>query len=185
MIIKKYFDGKVILFQQNKFKDRRGFFSEIYNLKELKKIGIKELFLQDNFSYSNKKGVIRGLHFQCPPNQQSKLIRVLNGKILDVVVDIRKGSKTYGKHETFIISRQNWRQLFISSGFAHGFCTLEDKTDIEYKVSSYFSKKSERTIKWNDSLLGINWKINISNAILSSKDKQAIDFSKLNSPFKV
>ena len=183
MIVQTFFDNKVKLIHQKKFKDKRGFFSEIFNYRELKKIGIHDIFVQDNFSFSSNKGVIRGLHYQCPPKHQSKLVRVINGKILDVVVDIRKNSKTYGKHKSFIISRRNWRLLYISPGFAHGFCTLEDNTDIEYKVSNYYSKKNERTLKWDDPYLGINWRINKTNVIISPKDKKAINFIKLNSPF--
>ena len=115
--------------------------------------------------------------------QQSKLIRVVNGKILDIVVDIRKKSKTYGQYKSFIISRQNWRQIYIPAGFAHGFCTLEKNTDIEYKVSNYYSKKHERTRQWNDKYLDINWRIDKNKVILSSKDKKANNFKNFISPF--
>ena len=183
MIIKSFFDNKVILLQQKRFRDVRGFFSETFNKKQLIKIGIKDTFVQDNFSFSYNKGVVRGLHFQTPPMQQSKLIRVVNGKILDIVVDIRKKSKTYGQYKSFIISRQNWRQIYIPAGFAHGFCTLEKNTDIEYKVSNYYSKKHERTIQWDDKYLDINWRIDKNKVILSSKDKKANNFINFISPF--
>jgi len=183
MFVKKYFNNRVIFFESIKFKDKRGFFSEVYNLQHLKKINITEKFVQDNFSFSFKKGVVRGLHFQYPPADQSKLIRVVRGKIFDVVIDIRKKSKTYGKYITFIISRDNWRQLYIPIGFAHGFSTLQEKTEVEYKVSNYYSPKSEHSIKWDDDSLSINWKINKNTAILDEKDKNGIPFKDFNTPF--
>ena len=180
--VKKYFDNKVILFEPFKYKDNRGFFSETFNIKSLKRLNINDKFVQDNFSFSLRRGVVRGLHFQYPYNQ-SKLIRVVRGKIFDVVIDIRKKSKTYGKYITFIISRDNWRQLYIPIGFAHGFSTLQEKTEIEYKVSNYYSPKSEHSIKWDDDSLSINWKINKNTAIIDEKDKNGIPFKDFNTPF--
>tara|TARA_Y100000741_G_C18015128_1_gene461865 strand:+ start:71 stop:634 length:564 start_codon:yes stop_codon:yes gene_type:complete len=175
-IHKSYLNKNLILFSTNKFSDTRGFFSETYNKKELKKIGIKENFVQDNYSLSNNKGIIRGLHLQKYPMKQSKIIRVLKGSILDVVVDIRKNSKTFGKYYSFNLTDKNFLQLYISDGFAHGFCTLEKDTQVVYKASQFYSKKHEITIYWNDPELSIDWQLNRKKAIVSQKDKKGMTF---------
>lgn len=181
--INKFFDGSVLLIENNKYEDSRGFFSEIYNKEILNKSNIRVEFVQDNFSFSKQKGIIRGLHFQSPPFAQSKLIQVIKGKILDVVVDLRNKSNTYGDHKQFEISGNNFHQLFISEGFAHGFATLEENTEVIYKVSNYYVPKSEQTIYFADKTLGIDWKINAQNAIVSDKDKKGVSFNELQSPF--
>ena len=181
-VINKYFDNTVILLKPKKFYDKRGFFSELYNKNSLKKLKIKDIFVQDNYSFSKKKGIIRGLHFQKPPFDQAKLIRVTKGKILDIILDIRKNSPYYGKIKKFILSKENWRQIYIPSGFAHGFVTLSNLTEVEYKVSNFYSKKHEVTIMWNDQTLSVNWIIK-QKEILNNKDKNGISFNELKSPF--
>ena len=180
-IINKYFDKNLILFKKNKFLDNRGYFYENYNLKKNKLI--KDVFVQDNISFSKKKGVIRGLHFQKPKLDQSKYVSVIQGKILDVIVDLRKESVSYGKHLSFILSSQNLKSLFIPSGFAHGFSVLEDNTIVLYKVSKYYSNKHEITIKYDDSDLNIDWKIPKNMIKISKKDSIGIKFYSLKSPF--
>lgn len=181
--LQNFFDNKVKLYKVEKNIDPRGFFSEIYNYEYLKKYNIDDIFVQDNFSYSRSKFVIRGLHFQSPPYEQCKLVRVNKGMIADVVVDIRKNSDTYGKYRKFILSDTENNQLYISSGFAHGFCTLSENTEVIYKVSKLYSPSNERTIIWNDSILNINWSINDGQAIISEKDKNGEQFSHFISPF--
>jgi dTDP-4-dehydrorhamnose 3,5-epimerase len=155
-----------------KFGDNRGFFSEIYSRKFLHSVGIDIEFVQDNQSLSVEKGVVRGLHYQLPPMAQDKLVRVIRGAILDVAVDIRRGSATFGKHVSAVISAENWKQILIPIGFAHGFVTLEANTEVVYKVSNYYSPTHERGILWNDPAVGIDWSISAEEAILSDKDRK-------------
>ena len=152
--------------------DHRGFFSEIYSRKLLRELGIDSEFVQDNHSLSAEKGVLRGLHYQLPPNAQDKLVRVICGAILDVAVDVRRSSPTFGKHVSAEISADNWKQIFVPAGFAHGFITLVPNTEVVYKVTSYYSPKDERGIRWNDSALGINWCISPDQAVLSKRDTE-------------
>ena len=160
------------------FKDERGYFFESFNQKIFKnKISHKLSFCQENESFS-KRGVIRGLHYQLPPFAQSKLVRVVHGKVLDVVVDIRKGSPSFGKCFSKELSAENRIQLFIPKGFAHGYITLSDFSIFSYKVDNYYNEKSERGILYNDSLLNIDWKLNKEEFILSEKDKNNPIFSK-------
>tara|TARA_B100001741_G_scaffold268278_1_gene234866 strand:- start:1706 stop:2263 length:558 start_codon:yes stop_codon:yes gene_type:complete len=160
------------------FKDERGYFFESFNQKIFKnKISHKLSFCQENESFS-KRGVIRGLHYQLPPFAQSKLVRVVHGKVLDVVVDIRKGSPSFGKCFSKELSAENRIQLFIPKGFAHGYITLSDFSIFSYKVDNYYNEKSERGILYNDSLLNIDWKLNKEEFILSEKDQNNPIFSK-------
>jgi len=152
--------------------DHRGFFSETYSHQKLKEAGIDIDFVQDNQSLSVEKGVIRGLHYQIAPMAQDKLIRVVRGAILDVAVDIRRGSPTFGKHVSAVISAENWRQILVPIGFAHGFVTLDANTEVIYKVSNYYSPQHERGIRWNDPKLGIDWGIGASAAVLSKRDAE-------------
>lgn len=165
-------------------RDARGFFSETYNQKALAEAGISDVFVQDNHSCSAKAGVVRGLHFQKPPRAQSKLIRVVSGRILDVAVDIRHGSPTFGQHVTAELSRENWNQLWIPAGFAHAFCTLEENTEVIYKVTDYYSPQEDAGILWNDPALGIKWPIANDAIILSDKDKSLPRLSELGDIFK-
>ncbi len=162
------------------FKDERGYFYESYNQKIFEESGINDVFVQDNQSLS-QKNVVRGLHFQHPPFAQAKLVRVIKGAVLDVVVDIRKNSPTYGKSFSIELNEENFLMLYIPVGFAHGFATLEDNTIFAYKCSNFYNKASEDTILWNDEDLNIQW--NISNPILSEKDKLGKKFLDFISPF--
>jgi dTDP-4-dehydrorhamnose 3,5-epimerase len=152
--------------------DHRGFFSEIYSRKIMRELEIDIDFVQDNQSLSAEKGVVRGLHYQLPPMAQDKLVRVVRGAILDVAVDIRRGSATFGKHVSAVISAENWRQILIPIGFAHGFVTLEPNTEVIYKVSNYYSPTHERGIAWDDPKLGIDWGVDPATAVLSEKDRK-------------
>ena len=162
----------VKLITPKKHGDHRGFFSETYSRKALKDAGIDLEFVQDNQSLSVEKGVLRGLHYQLAPMAQDKLVRVVRGSILDVAVDIRRASPTFGKHVSAIISAQNWAQILVPIGFAHGFVTLEPNTEVIYKVTNYYSPKDDRGIRWNDPVLGIDWGIDAGCVILSDKDQK-------------
>lgn len=153
-------------------RDARGFFSETYSARALGEAGIPDGFVQDNHSLSVEKGVLRGLHFQIPPHAQDKLIRVTRGAILDVAVDIRVGSPTYGRHVAQVLSAENWQQLWVPKGFAHGYCTLEPDTEVLYKVTDYYSPSSDRGLAWNDPALDIAWPVTAAAAILSDKDRR-------------
>jgi dTDP-4-dehydrorhamnose 3,5-epimerase len=150
--------------------DHRGFFMESYNSEKFQKHQIDFLFVQDNHSLSAEVGVIRGLHYQLNPKAQTKLVRVVFGAIYDVVVDIRKGSETYGQWIGVILSEFNKRQLLVPKGFAHGFCTIIPNTQVVYKVDEYYSPDCDRGILWNDPALGIDWPT--SQPILSEKDQK-------------
>ncbi|WP_432807258.1 dTDP-4-dehydrorhamnose 3,5-epimerase [Microvirga terrae] len=151
--------------------DRRGFFSETYNRQRFTDAGIDVEFVQDNHSLSASAGTVRGLHFQSVPFAQAKLVRVVRGRILDVVVDIRRSSPTFGKHIAVELSAENGLQLFVPIGFAHGFCTLEPDTEIVYKVSAYYSSAHDHGMRWNDPSLGIDWPVAPADAVLSDKDR--------------
>ncbi|WP_409563183.1 dTDP-4-dehydrorhamnose 3,5-epimerase [Hyphomicrobium sp. MC8b] len=160
----------VLLITPKRFYDTRGFFIELHNKKKLKEVGMEDDFVQDNFSLSTKAGTLRGLHFQVPPFSQAKLVRVSRGRILDVAVDIRASSPTFGKHVSCEISAENGHQLYIPHGFAHGFCTLEPETEVVYKVSNYYAPQAEGGILWSDPSLNIDWPISEDAAIVSEKD---------------
>lgn len=161
----------VLIFEPKVFGDDRGFFFESFNQKNFEDaIGEKIDFVQDNQSCS-AKGVLRGLHFQIPPYAQAKLVRCLRGSIYDVVVDIRRNSPTFGKWLGIELTSENKKQIWIPEGFAHGFIALSDKAEIHYKTTNYYSKKDERSISWNDSVLNIKWPIHPS--IISEKDLNA------------
>jgi dTDP-4-dehydrorhamnose 3,5-epimerase len=161
----------LLVFEPNVFEDSRGYFFESFNEKIFREGGIDFRWVQDNQS-SSAYGVIRGLHYQLPPYAQSKLIRVLRGKILDVVVDIRKGSPAYGKSYSKVLSAKNRRQLFIPKGLAHGFSVLSEKAEVLYKCDGFYNKESEAGIIYNDPALEIDWKVPEKAAIISGKDKQ-------------
>ena len=165
----------VILIEPRVFEDERGYFMETFRQDLFEKEVGKINFIQENESKS-KKGVLRGLHYQLPPFAQSKLVRVIKGKVLDVAVDIRKSSKTFGRYVAVELSEQNKRQLFIPRGFAHGFLVLEDDTVFSYKVDNYYAPEYERSIKFDDPLIGIKWKFNKNELILSIKDLNALGF---------
>ncbi|MCD4510024.1 dTDP-4-dehydrorhamnose 3,5-epimerase [Brucella pseudogrignonensis] len=156
-----------------KFGDDRGFFSETYNAKSFAEAGIDLTFVQDNHSYSAAKGVVRGLHYQLPPFAQDKLVRVTRGAILDVAVDIRKSSPTFGKWIALEVSAEKWNQILVPKGFAHGFMTLVENTEVIYKVTSYYSPEHDRSIRFDDPAIGIDWPISSSSVQLSDKDQKA------------
>lgn len=162
----------VKLISPQKFGDHRGFFSETYSKRGLAEAGIALDFVQDNHSLSAAKGTMRGLHFQTPPFAQDKLVRVTRGAILDVAVDIRRGSPTYGQHVSVELSADNWHQLLVPIGFAHGFMTLEPDTEVLYKVTNVYAPECDRGLLWNDPDLGIAWPTAATDAVLSDKDRK-------------
>ena len=162
---------EVKILEPKKFGDHRGFFSEVYSQKALRDLGIDLQFVQDNHSLSAQRGTVRALHYQLAPVAQDKLVRVVHGAILDVAVDIRKGSSTFGRHVSAVISAANWRQILVPIGFAHGFVTLEPDTQVIYKVTNYYSPQHERGIIWNDPQLGIDWGVDVNDAVLSDRDR--------------
>ena len=156
-----------------KFGDDRGFFSETYNAKSYAEAGIDLTFIQDNHSYSAVKGVVRGLHYQLPPFAQDKLVRVTRGAILDVAVDIRKSSPNFMKWVALEVSAEKWNQILVPRGFAHGFITLVDNTEVIYKVTDYHSPDHDRSIRFDDPAIGIQWPIPADGVQLSDKDEKA------------
>lgn len=160
-----------------KFGDMRGYFSETYNGESFRAAGIDAGFVQDNHSYSAKKGVLRGLHYQLPPAAQAKLIRVVRGAIYDVAVDIRRSSPTFGKWVGHEVSAGAWNQIFVPRGFAHGFVTLEADTEVLYKVSEFYAPKLDRCIRYDDPDLGIAWPMPAGMIQVSDKDGAAPRFA--------
>lgn len=169
------------LIKPDVFQDERGFFVETYSRSKFEEMGIDAEFVQDNHSMSVKKGVLRGLHFQLPPHAQSKLVRATKGAVYDVIVDLRKDSPTFGKWEGFELSAENFLMLFVPRGFAHGFCTLQDNTEFQYKCDNLYAPGKEDGLLWNDPTLGIKWPV--EDPILSEKDAKAQLFKDFNSPF--
>jgi len=161
----------VKLIRTNRITDLRGYFAEAYVYRDFATAGIADQFVQDNQSFSVAAGTVRGLHFQIPPFTQSKLVRVLRGRILDVVVDLRRASTTFGKHLTVDLSAENGDQLFVPVGFAHGFCTMAPDTEVFYKVNEVYSSAHDRGLNWADQALGIRWPVNENQAVLSEKDR--------------
>ncbi|MCG0045547.1 dTDP-4-dehydrorhamnose 3,5-epimerase [Priestia megaterium] len=166
-IIKTKFED-AILIEPKVFGDHRGFFTESYNKEIFQQNGIDMDFIQDNHSLSQQPGTLRGMHYQLNDKAQTKLVRVTRGAIYDVILDIRKGSPTYGEWQGFILSADNKRQLLVPKGFAHGFCTIVENTEVQYKVDELYSPEHDRGIAWNDPALNIDWPFN--NPVLSDKD---------------
>jgi len=163
--------SEVKLIETPRFGDSRGFFSETYNLRAFSQAGIDTVFVQDNHSLSAIRGTLRGLHFQSHPFAQEKLVRVTRGRILDVVVDIRHGSPNFGKHGSAVLSAENGLQILVPIGFAHGLVTLEDDTEVVYKVSNFYSAEHDGGLLWNDPALEIDWNLGDVVPILSEKDQ--------------
>lgn len=165
--------GGLLEIRPKRFEDERGFFSEVWNQERFAQTGINVRFVQDNHSRSNARGVLRGLHFQVAPGAQDKLVRVSRGSVFDVAVDIRRESPTYGRWAGIILSADEWNQLYVPKGFAHGFVTLEDDTEVLYKVSAPYSPELDRTIRFDDADIGIEWPVARAELILSKKDRSA------------
>jgi dTDP-4-dehydrorhamnose 3,5-epimerase len=172
----------LILIDTSRHTDKRGFFAETYSLKKYADFGVDVEFVQDNHSFSRDVGTLRGLHFQTPPNSQSKLVRCGRGSIFDVAVDIRKGSPTYGEWRGYSLTGDNGRQLYVPGGFAHGFVTLEPNSEIVYKCSDYYVPETEGSLFWDDPGIGIDWPLQ-GPPILSAKDRAAPLFKEFDSPF--
>jgi len=174
MLIKERRIKGIFEIQLKPYEDRRGFFMRVYDAQLFEKYKINKNWVQENQSLSVEKGVIRGMHFQLPPHSEAKLIRVINGKIYDVFIDLRKGSPTFGQWDSINLSAENKKMIYIPRGFAHGFCTLTENCEILYKMDNYYAPNSEGSIRWNDSDVGINWPVN--NPIISEKDLKAKSF---------
>ena len=174
-------DGVVEL-RPKKFADERGFFSEVWNERALSEAGIDVRFAQDNQSFSKARGVVRGLHFQLPPAAQDKLIRVSRGAIFDVAVDIRKSSPTFGRWVGLTVSADAWNQIFVPKGFAHGFVTLENDTEVLYKASAPYSPEHERSIRYDDPAIAIDWPLE-GEPVLSAKDAAAPALADIDTGF--
>ena len=173
----------VILVEPPRFGDARGWFMETYNARVFAEHGLKVTFVQDNTSYSAAPGTVRGLHYQSPPFAQDKLVRVLNGRILDVAVDIRRGSPTYGDHVAIELSAEQANQLLVPAGFAHGFITREPDTLVTYKVSSFYAPDHDFGICWADPDLNIDWGIEHAQAVLSARDANLPKFDRAEPAF--
>jgi dTDP-4-dehydrorhamnose 3,5-epimerase len=172
----------LVIIEPRVFGDERGYFLESYNEKEFEQAICKVSFVQDNESKSSK-GVLRGLHFQKPPFNQAKLVRCIAGRVLDVAVDIRKGSPTYGKHVAIELSGENKKQVFVPRGFAHGFSVLSETAIFAYKVDNKYAPESDSGIRYDDTELGIDWRLPQEEVQLSEKDKELPSFKDLDSPF--
>jgi dTDP-4-dehydrorhamnose 3,5-epimerase len=175
--------GGVLILQPRPFADSRGSFSETYNRNVLAGLGIPDEFVQDNQSYSVHAGTVRGLHLQLDPYAQGKLVRVLRGRIFDVAVDLRPGSRTLRQHVAVELSASAGDQVWIPKGFAHGFCTLEPGTDVLYKVTTYYEASADRSIRWDDPELGIGWPVAAADATLSDKDRAAPSLAQFEGRF--
>jgi len=162
--------------------DERGYFMRVWDCQFWRQRGLTAAWVQENQSLSQRQGIIRGLHFQRPPHSETKLVRVASGAILDVFVDLRKASRTYGQWDSLELSAENQRMVYIPRGFAHGFCTLSENALVVYKVDAYYAPESEGGLKWNDETLRINWPT--PNPFVSDKDKHLPSFKEFVSPFE-
>lgn len=178
-VIETGFEGLLEL-EPKVFRDERGYFFESYNKEQFKQFGVQADYVQDNQSLS-QKGVLRGLHFQAPPYAQGKLVRVIHGAVLDVALDIRQGSPTFGQHHSVLLTAKNMKLFWIPTGFAHGFATLEDDTIFAYKCTNVYNQESEGCVLWNDALLGIDW--GLENPLVSMKDAAGTPWADFKSPF--
>ena len=172
----------LLIIEPNVINDQRGYFLESFNKEKFKEVINNVVFVQENESKSSK-GVLRGLHFQKPPFEQAKLVRCIEGEVLDVSLDIRKNSKTYGKHVSVLLSGENKRQLLVPRGFAHGFIVLSESATFAYKVDNTYSPDHDAGVRWNDKELNIQWGMEDSDVIVSEKDSKLPFLSKFESPF--
>lgn len=177
-------EGLAVL-RPKKFFDARGYFTETFNASAYADAGVGSTFVQDNQSLSLDAGTIRGLHFQTPPEPQAKLIRVIQGSIFDVAVDLRRGSPTYGRWCAVTLTAEAGEQLFVPRGFAHGFCTLEPSTIVAYKVDGYYAPACDSGLRWDDPDLGIPWPVDPAAAIVSDKDAKLRPFMGFDTPFSL
>ena len=182
MIFKETPIKGLLIIEPKVWKDNRGYFFESFNKKTFHDAGITQEFVQDNQSYS-QRGTLRGLHGQANPYAQGKLVRVIQGKVIDIAVDIRKDSATYGKYVSAELSAENFRMFWVPPGFLHGFVTLEDNTIFAYKVTNLYDKASEIGVMWNDPDLNIDWQLPLDEVILSEKDTVLPQFKEFESPF--
>lgn len=175
----------VYIIESDCFGDNRGWFMETYNQEKFNELGIDNVFVQDNMSYSSQKGTLRGLHYQNDPHSQAKLVRCTKGKVIDVAVDIRKGSPTYGKWASCELTEENKRMFFIPRGMAHGFLTLTDEVEFQYKCDNLYCKQAEGNIRYNDPTINIDWGtlLNGIEPVLSDKDKAAPTLENCNANF--
>ncbi|AHI24764.1 dTDP-4-dehydrorhamnose 3,5-epimerase [Komagataeibacter swingsii] len=185
MEIRTFNIAGMILLTPPRFGDERGYFSETFNAARMKEIGIPGPFVQDNHSLSRQRGVIRGLHCQLSPHAQGKLVRCTRGSIWDVGVDIRTGSPTFGQWVGATLSEENGSQLWIPTGFLHGFCTLSENAEVQYKCTDFWDRDCERSVRWDDPLLAIDWPVAEKDAILSEKDAAALPFSNVDDWFHI
>jgi dTDP-4-dehydrorhamnose 3,5-epimerase len=174
----------VLLLKPRYFHDARGYFVETYNTRSAGQAGLATAFVQDNQALSRRRGTVRALHFQVPPKVQAKLVRVLRGSIYDVAVDLRLGSPSYGKWVAATLTAQGGEQIFVPRGFAHGYCTIEDNTEVAYKVDDYYAPECEQGLTWDDPALGIGWPVSPADAVLSDKDRKLPGFADFASPFR-
>jgi dTDP-4-dehydrorhamnose 3,5-epimerase len=173
----------LLLLEPRRHGDHRGFLSETYNRARLAAAGFEREFVQDNHAHSAAAGTLRGVHFQSPPFAQAKLVRVVRGAILDVAVDIRRGSPTFGDHAAVELSAANWRQLLVPAGFGHGYLTLEPDTEVIYKVDAYYAPDHDHGFAWDDPALGIDWGIAPDRVTLSDKDRALPPLAAIANPF--
>lgn len=173
----------VLVLKPRRHADDRGYFMESYSRAAMATLGLEPVFVQDNLSLSRQVGTLRGLHYQRPPKAQAKLVQVIQGRILDVAVDVRRGSPTYGRHATVALSAEACEQVFVPAGFLHGFVTLEPDTLVLYKVDAPYAPECEGSVRWDDADLGIDWGVSAGVATLSAKDAAAPAFAAFDSPF--
>jgi dTDP-4-dehydrorhamnose 3,5-epimerase len=183
MTIEKTLIQDLVIINPTVFEDSRGYFFEAYNQAQFLENGIKYQFIQDNQSFSTR-GVIRGLHLQINPFAQAKLVRVLEGEILDLAVDLRKNSPTYGQHFSVVLSAENKKQLMVPHGFAHGFSVLSETASVMYKVDQLYHKESERGIRYDDPILAIDWQLDSKEVIVSEKDLILPSFNEIDWSFE-
>lgn len=174
----------LMVLKPRRFSDPRGYFIETYNEKAFAAAGIATRFVQDNQSLSVAKGTVRGLHFQLPPAAQAKLVRVLQGSVYDLAIDLRVGSPTYGQCDGATLTADGGEQMFVPRGLAHGFCTLEPDTVVAYKVDEFYAPASDSGLIWNDPALAVRWPVAAADAVLSDKDKTLGRFADFKSPFR-
>lgn len=175
--------SKVILIGTKRFGDSRGWFAETYNAARFAALGITDVFVQDNHSYSANCKTLRGLHYQMPPHAQAKLVRCTRGCVMDYAVDVRAGSPTYGKWVTAELSAANGKQLYIPVGYAHAFLTLEPESEVTYKVSSAYAPEADGGLRWDDPMIAINWPLDGGAPVLSDKDAVLPFLGEFDSPF--